>query len=146
MMKHAQNFTIVVNMKHFNFWLYYLLFQDSFLQHRIAFQNKIFYKSERIVQIIRLRISTTQIIIQHYHLIGTNCESISHSFVFDFLETHGLQPTKLFCPWNSVGKNTGMGCHSLLKGIIPNQGLNPSLLHWRQIFTIWATREALGTH
>ena len=96
MMKHAQNFTIVVNMKHFNFWLYYLLFQDSFLQHRIVFQNKIFYKSERVVQIIRLRISATQIIIQPYHLIGTvlgtNCENISHSFVFEFWEPMNYSP------------------------------------------------------
>ena len=30
------------------------------------------------------------------------------------------------CPWNSVGKNTGVGCHSLLPGIFPVQGLNPN--------------------
>ena len=27
----------------------------------------------------------------------------------------------------------GVGCHSLLQGIFPTQGLNPSLLHCRQI-------------
>ena len=40
----------------------------------------------------------------------------------------------LFCPWNSPGKNTGMGCHALLQGIFPTQGLNPPLLlllHWQ---------------
>ena len=37
------------------------------------------------------------------------------------------------CPWNSPGKNTGGGCHFLLQGIFPTQGLNPSLLHCRQI-------------
>ena len=37
------------------------------------------------------------------------------------------------CPWNSVGKNTGVGCHSLLPGIFPTQGLNRGLLHCRQI-------------
>ena len=31
-----------------------------------------------------------------------------------------LQPTRLLCPWNSPGKNTGMGCHSLLQGDLPN--------------------------
>ena len=31
----------------------------------------------------------------------------------------------LLCPWNSPGKNTGVGCHSLLQGIFPNQGSNP---------------------
>ena len=38
---------------------------------------------------------------------------------------HGLYPTKLLCPWNSPGKNVGMGCHFLLQGIFPTQGLNP---------------------
>ena len=28
------------------------------------------------------------------------------------------------CPWNSPGKNVGMGCHSLLQGILLTQGLN----------------------
>ena len=28
--------------------------------------------------------------------------------------THGLQPSRLLCPWKSPGKNTGMDCHSLL--------------------------------
>ena len=37
-------------------------------------------------------------------------------------------------PWNSPGKNTGVGCHSLLQGIFLAWGLNPSLLHYRQTF------------
>ena len=28
---------------------------------------------------------------------------------------HGLQPTRLLCPWNSPGKSTGVGCHCLLQ-------------------------------
>ena len=32
---------------------------------------------------------------------------------------------------DSPGKNTGMGSHSLLQGIVPTQGLNPGLLHCR---------------
>ena len=28
---------------------------------------------------------------------------------------HGLQPTKLLHPWDSPGKNTGVGCHFLLQ-------------------------------
>ena len=31
--------------------------------------------------------------------------------------------------WDSLGKNTGVGCHFLLQGIFPTQGLNPHLLH-----------------
>ena len=38
----------------------------------------------------------------------------------------------LLCLWNSPGKNTGVGSHSLLQGIFPTKGLNPSLLHCRR--------------
>ena len=40
---------------------------------------------------------------------------------------------RLLCPWDSPGKNIGVGCHALLQGICPTQGLNPRLLcllHW----------------
>ena len=37
------------------------------------------------------------------------------------------------CPWNSPGKNTGVGHHSILQRIFPTQGLNPGFLHCRQI-------------
>ena len=35
-------------------------------------------------------------------------------------------PARLLCPWNSPGKNTGVGCHFLLQGIFLTQG---SYLH-----------------
>ena len=34
---------------------------------------------------------------------------------------------------DSPGKNTGAGCHALLQGIFPTQGLNPGLPHCRWI-------------
>ena len=40
--------------------------------------------------------------------------------------------TRLPCPWDFSGKNTGMGCHFLLQGIFPPQGLNPGLPHFGQ--------------
>ena len=33
-------------------------------------------------------------------------------------------PTRLLCAWNSAGKNSGVGCHALSRGIFPNQGSN----------------------
>ena len=59
---------------------------------------------------------------------------LSHKVVSDSLWPPGLQPTRLLCPWNSPGKNTGVGCHFFLHGIFPTQGSNPSLLcllHWQ---------------
>ena len=40
---------------------------------------------------------------------------------------YGLGPATLLCPWESPGKNTGVGCHALLQGIFLTQGLNPHL-------------------
>ena len=36
-------------------------------------------------------------------------------------------------PWNFPGQNTGVGSFSLLQGIFPTQGLNPTLPHCRQV-------------
>ena len=56
---------------------------------------------------------------------------LSLSAVFDSLRPGGLQPARLLYPWDSPGKNTGVGCHALLQGISPTQGSNPGLLHWQ---------------
>ena len=47
----------------------------------------------------------------------------------DSLWPHGLQPTRLLCPWDSPGKNTGVGCPALLQGIFLTQRSNLCLLH-----------------
>ena len=31
----------------------------------------------------------------------------------------------LFCPWNSPGKNTGVGYHAFLQRNLPNPGIEP---------------------
>ena len=33
---------------------------------------------------------------------------LSHSVVSNSLRSHGLQPSRLLCPWNFPGKNTGV--------------------------------------
>ena len=61
---------------------------------------------------------------------------------------HGLQPARLLCPWGSPGKSTGVGCHALLQGIFPTQGLNPGLPHCRWILYHLSHQgsPALGCH
>ena len=39
----------------------------------------------------------------------------------DSLWPYGLYTTKLLCPWDSPGKNTGVDCNFLLQGIFPTQ-------------------------
>ena len=41
----------------------------------------------------------------------------SRSIVSNSLWPHGLQPTRLLCPWDFPGKSTGVGCHCLLRYI-----------------------------
>ena len=53
---------------------------------------------------------------------------LSPSVVSISLQPYKLQPARLLCPWNFPGKNTGVGCHFLLEGNFPTQGLNPCLL------------------
>ena len=60
-------------------------------------------------------------------------ESVSHSVLSKSLQPHGLQPTRLLCPWNSLGRNCGAGCHSLLWGIFPTRGWNLGLPYCRQV-------------
>ena len=52
---------------------------------------------------------------------------LSHSVMFDSLQPHGLLPTRLLCPLDFPGKNTGVGCHFLLHEIL-TQGFSPRLL------------------
>ena len=51
----------------------------------------------------------------------------------DSVWPHRRQSTRLPCPWDSPGKNTGVGSLSLFRGIFPTQGLNPGFPHHRWI-------------
>ena len=66
----------------------------------------------------------------HNHNI---CDSISHSIITDSLQACGLSPTRPLCPWDSPGKNIGVGCHFLLQGTFPTQRSNLGLPHCRQM-------------
>ena len=53
--------------------------------------------------------------------------------IFDSLRPHGLQPSRLLCPWNSLSKNTEVGSHSLHQGIFLTKRWNLGLLYCKQI-------------
>ena len=57
-------------------------------------------------------------------------KSLSHVWIFETPWTIAHQAP--LCPWNSPGKNTGVGCHFLLQRIFPTLGSNPGLPHCRQ--------------
>ena len=60
--------------------------------------------------------------------VSVPSESVSHWVIHVWL----CNP-RFLCPWDSLGKNTGVGCHFLLQGIFLTQGLNLGLMHCRQI-------------
>ena len=82
---------------------------------------------------------------------GNNTGVGSHSLLQGVFLTQGLNPGLLYCrqilyylsyqvmsnsfatlcPWDFPGKNTRVGCHFLLQGIFPIQGLNLCLLYWQ---------------
>ena len=47
--------------------------------------------------------------------------------------SNSLWPHRLYCPWNSLDQNTGVGSLSLLQGIFWTQRSNPGLPHCRWI-------------
>ena len=49
----------------------------------------------------------------HFLLQCIKVKRESHSVVSDSSQPHGLQPTRLLCPWDFPGKSTGVGCHCL---------------------------------
>ena len=67
----------------------------------------------------------------------------------DSLRPYGLQPTRVLCPWDSPGKNTGVGCHAPLQGIFLTQESNPCLLclqHWQPGSLTLSHQESPYTH
>lgn len=53
---------------------------------------------------------------------------LSHSVVSTSLIPLWTVALSLLCPWDSQGKNTEAGCHSLLQGILPDPGIKPTSL------------------
>ena len=85
----------------------------------------------------------------HIQPTGFKEKSYIHIYIYMFIHTHththvcmhaksrqscptlwpfGLELSRFLYLWDYPGKNTGVGCHALLQGIFPTQGLNPCLL------------------
>ena len=71
------------------------------------------------------------------------------SVVSDWLSvTHRRQPTRLLCPWDSPGKNTGVGHHLLLQCTracyVTSVGSDSVWLHGQQPTSLLCPRDSLG--
>ena len=82
--------------------------------------------------------------------LSVACAVLSRSVVSDFATPWTVARQ---VPWDSPGKNTGMGGHAFLQGILPTQGSIPGLPHCRQIiyclshqgspFSLWSRATVL---
>ena len=50
-----------------------------------------------------------------------------------FATSWAVACTRLLCPWDFLGKSTGVGCHFFRQEIFLTQGSNPGLPHCRQM-------------
>ena len=76
----------------------------------------------------------------------SNSNSFSRSVMSDSLQPHGLQPSRILCPWDSPGKNTVVGCHYFLQKIFPTQESNSGLLRCNQILYCLSYKEVLTVY
>ena len=72
------------------------------------------------------------------------CMYVSCSVMPDSLWPRGLQPTRFLCPWDSSGKNTGVGCHFFLRGNLPDLGIEPESPPSRALAGRFFTTESPG--
>ena len=63
-------------------------------------------------------------------------ETVSRSVMPNPLRPRGLKPVRLLHPWDSPGKNTGVGSHSLFQGFFPTRGQTPVSYIAGRFFTI----------
>ena len=110
------------------------LFSSPLLQSRFlacSFYNELLPGSSALTHFVPL-------------LWNAMCALVLHSFLT--LWSHGLYPTRLLCPWDYPGKNTGMVASPFSKGSSQPRNRTWVSLTAGRFFTDWATREALECH
>ena len=81
-----------------------------------------------------LILASSQSILSSFHL--KESASVSHSVVSDSLWPLWTVASQAPLPWDFSGKNTRVGCHSLLQGVFLTQGSNLGLLNCKQLASL----------
>ena len=120
----------------FSFWCFLLAISLFKMAHKCGAEVFLscpgFLRTRKLRDAFQRKICVRQVLLK-YELL---CYKLwkwkrSRSVISDSLWPPGLQPTRVFSPWDVPGKNTGVGCHFLLQGIFPIQGSNPGLPYCR---------------
>ena len=101
-----------------------VLIQQMILQE-FSLCNTNYWNTEQTIDVVIY--STSGIKFDLYSLIVSCACVLSHVQLF---VSPWTVSSRLLCPWDFLGKNTGMGFCFLLQGIFPTQG-KPCLLHWQ---------------
>ena len=100
-------------------------------------QNVIAYIPSTLSRIVIQKYRQRNLEIEFFCILCVCAQSLSPVWLF-------VTPW-LFCPWDSPGKDAGVGCQAFLQRVFLTQGSNPSLLqllHCRRILYHWGTGEA----
>ena len=97
------------NLSHFNFFLCKI----QFIKQDIQCYELLIMRQYKKVQDISP--SLKQITVPFLYIIHGCCCCYVTSVASDSMRPHGRQLTRLPRPWESPGKNTGVGCHFLLQ-------------------------------
>ena len=122
-------------------------FKDQRIQI-IQFKKKILPEKTFCSHWCRILSQYTYVIAMSFTILYLLCSKLGslkkHVNVKSLHRVHSIvsgypmdQPTRLPCPWDSPGKNTGVGCRLLLQGIFPTQGSNPGLPRCRQTLQLY---------
>ena len=131
-LKRVSDYKFYISLFCFSFYAQFVFIFLYFFHHREYGKN--------LVSLPRKKLWTYHLFIR-FDIQFHGCHRWSYFLMeISYIKDQGFQslqlifePTRLSCLWNPPGKNTGVGCHSLLQGILLTQGRYPDLLHCRQI-------------
>ena len=90
----------------------------------------------RIIKVVHVKWLYSRVLMCHVPLWVPSVMS-------DTLQAYGLKPARLLCPWDSPGKNTGVGSRSLLRGSSQPRDQSWVSCTTGRFFSVWTTGTVL---
>ena len=104
-------------------------FEKLLLWVKFTFIERKQPRNQKSTILSTINILCALVVLYIYNMINTRILVLSRFSRVRLFSILWTIATRLLCPWDSPGKNTGAGCHFLLQGIFLTQGSNLHLLH-----------------